>query len=73
MKDLHLTGTKSNRKDWITLKQYDDQDFKKAVSSARHKIYQENHKVTSAWVEHKLKGESLVPTSVNVSFYNCCT
>ena len=70
--NLHMTGTESDRKDRITLKRYDDQGFKKAVSSARHKIYQENHKVTSAWVERKLKGESLVPTSVNVSFYNCC-
>jgi hypothetical protein len=63
---LHLTGTESDRKDWITLRWYDDQDFKNVVSSVWHKIYQENHKVTSAWVEHKLKGESLVPTSVNV-------
>jgi len=63
---LHLTGTESDRKDRITLRRYDDQDFKNVVSSARRKIYQENHKVTSAWVERKLKGESLVPTSVNV-------
>jgi hypothetical protein len=61
----HLTGTVSDKNDRINLRRRDDHDYKNAISSARRKIYEENYKVNSAWVECKLKTESLVPTLVN--------
>jgi hypothetical protein len=65
MENLHLFGTESDRNNRVALKRCDDHDYKEAISSTRHKIYNENYKVTAAWVERKLKPTSLVPTTVN--------
>jgi hypothetical protein len=67
MERLHLIGTESDRNDQVALRRHDNDSFKEAISSRQRKIYKENYKVTSAWIERKLKSESLVPTKVNVS------
>lgn len=69
LSDVHLLGTKVDRRKRITLAREDDENRRSAVGRARSAIYEPDPKkclaVDSAYVERQLKPESLVPTSVS--------
>ena len=62
---VHQVGMKSNRKARCTLVRVDDDRYKHLISTTRSAIYERNFDVDSAAVEHMLKPQSLVPTSVS--------
>lgn len=70
LSEVHLVGTKKDRSKRLILARKDDVDRQYAIHSARMGIYdpiaRDFFAVDSAFVEHKLKPESLVPTSVSV-------
>lgn len=72
LSDVHLVGTKRDRKKRLALARHDDDPRQYAVRTARASIYHSNPKdclaVDSAHVERLLKPQSLVPTSVRYIF-----
>lgn len=64
----HLTGTKRDGKQRVSLARVDDLRYRAKISSARKIIYQNKHPVSSVLVQRLLKSESLVPTEVALSF-----
>ncbi|KJA27429.1 hypothetical protein HYPSUDRAFT_130944 [Hypholoma sublateritium FD-334 SS-4] len=58
----HLTGTKRDGKQRISLARVDDSRHQAKISSAREIIYQNKRPVSSVLVQRLLKPQSLVPT-----------
>lgn len=57
-------------KERSSLARVDDATRRARVESARSAIYEKNYAVNSNAVENLLREQSLVPTTVCVSFYN---
>lgn len=70
LSDVHLLGTKMDRRKRRTLARVDDNNRRYSVARARSAIYEPKPNkclaVDSAYVERQLKQESLVPTSVSL-------
>lgn len=67
--DIHLMGTKNDRRKRLALARQDDQPRQFSVKQARAAIYNPDPQkclaVDSAYVERQLKANSLVPTLVS--------
>ncbi|RDB29792.1 hypothetical protein Hypma_014062 [Hypsizygus marmoreus] len=62
MAQAHLVGTKKDRKARLNSMRIDDLKRQSAISRSRDAVASKNYAVNSAYVEHQLKAESLVPT-----------
>ena len=68
--EIKNLGLPKDRQQRVQFPRVDNLQRQNKISSARRIIYEENYRVNSAAVEHILKEESLVPTSVRF-FFSC--
>ncbi|KAF8059028.1 hypothetical protein FPV67DRAFT_1426930 [Lyophyllum atratum] len=62
LSEMHLFGTKKDRKARLKLERLDDLSYQRALANSQDAIHRLNFAVDSAYVERQLKPDSLVPT-----------